>query len=115
MFKEILKIFKNDIKTIVSNPVVLIVMIVIVCLPSLYALVNISAAWDPYNGTSNMKIAIVDNDAGYTLQGVNYKFGKNLSDEIAANNTNFNWQFVDEQTARNGVKNGEYFAAFIIP
>ncbi len=62
-----------------------------------------------------MKIAIVDNDLGYTAGGVNYNFGKNLSNELAANNTDFNWQFVDENTARYGVNTGTYYAAFIIP
>ncbi len=115
MIKGITEIFKNDIKTIISNPVVLIVLIIIICIPSLYTLVNINAVWNPYNDTSNMKIAIVDNDAGYTAQGVNYDFGNNLTNELAVNNTNFNWQFVDENTARTGVENGVYYAAFIIP
>jgi putative membrane protein len=115
MLKGINEIFKNDIKSIIKNPIVLIALIIIICLPSLYTLVNISAVWNPYNDTSNMKVAIVDNDLGYTAGGVNYNFGKNLTDELAANNTNFNWQFVDENTARYGVNTGAYYAAFIIP
>ena len=94
---------------------VIIALIIIICLPSLYSLVNISAVWNPYNETGNMKVAIVDNDLGYTAGGVDYNFGKNLSDELAANNTDFNWQFVDENTARYGVNTGAYYAAFIIP
>jgi putative membrane protein len=38
--------------------------------------VNISAVWNPYNETSNMKVAVVDNDLGYTSGGVDYNFGK---------------------------------------
>lgn len=115
MLKGTAEIFKNDLTTIIKNPIVIIALIIIICLPSLYSIINISAVHDPYNETSNMKIAVVDNDAGYTTQGINYNFGETLSRQIAANNTNFNWQFVDENTARNGVKNGEYYAAFIIP
>jgi putative membrane protein len=94
---------------------VIIALIIIICLPSLYSLVNISAVWNPYNETGNMKVAIVDNDLGYTAGGLDYNFGKNLSDELAANNTDFNWQFVDENTAIYGVNTGAYYAAFIIP
>ena len=115
MIKGIAEIFKSDLKAIINNPIVIVALIIIVCLPSLYSLINIQAIWNPYNNTSNMKIAIVDNDLGYTFQGVNYNFGKNLSNELAANNTNLNWQFVDENTARYGVNTGEYYAAFIIP
>ncbi len=115
MLKGIKEIFRNDIKSITRNPVVIIALIIIICLPSLYSLVNISAVWNPYNETGNMKVAIVDNDLGYTAGGVHYNFGKNLSDELAANNTDFNWQFVDENTARYGVNTGEYYAVFIIP
>ncbi len=62
-----------------------------------------------------MKIAIVDNDLGYTASGVDYNFGKNLSNQLAVNNTDFKWQFVDENTAISGVNKGVYYAAFIIP
>ncbi len=115
MLKGINEIFRNDIKSIKRNPVVLIALIIIICLPSLYSLVNISAVWNPYNETGNMKVAIVDDDLGYTAGGVDYNFGKNLSNDLAANNTDFNWQFVDENTARYGVNTGTYYAAFIIP
>jgi putative membrane protein len=115
MLKGIKEIFRNDIKSIIRNPVVIIALIIIICLPSLYSLVNISAVWNPYNQTGNMKVAIVDNDLGYTAGGLDYNFGKNLSDELAANNTDFNWQFVDENTAIYGVNTGAYYAAFIIP
>ena len=115
MLKGINEIFRNDIKSIIRNPVVIIALIIIICLPSLYSLVNISAVWNPYNQTGNMKVAIVDNDLGYTAGGLDYNFGKNLSDELAANNTDFNWQFVDENTAIYGVNTGAYYAAFIIP
>ena len=115
MLKGITEIFRNDIKGIIRNPVVIIALIIIICLPSLYSLVNISAVWNPYNETGNMKIAIVDNDLGYTAGGVDYNFGKNLSNQLAVNNTDFNWQFVDENTAISGVNKGVYYAAFIIP
>jgi putative membrane protein len=114
MIKGITEIFKNDIKAIIRNPVVIFVLIVIICIPALYALLNIQATWDPYSETSNIQVAVVDNDSGYTTNGSHYNVGNNLVDELK-NNTNFSWQFVDEQTALDGVKNGKYYAALIIP
>lgn len=114
MIKGAREIFKKDMNAIKSNPVVLMVLIVIICIPSLYALLNIQATWDPYALTSNIKVAVANGDSGYTFNGTDYNIGNMLVDELK-DNTKFKWQFVDEQTARDGVKNGDYYAALIIP
>lgn len=114
MIKDAREIFKKDIKAIISNPVVIFVMIVIICIPSLYALLNIQATWDPYSETSNIKVAVVNEDSGYNSNGTKYNVGNILVDELK-NNTDFNWQFVDRGTALNGVKDGKYYATLIIP
>lgn len=114
MIKDISDIFKTDMKAIKNNPVVMVVLLVIILLPSLYALLNIQATWDPYARTSNIEVAVVNNDLGYTTNGTQYNVGNMLVDELK-NNTNFSWQFVDESTGLNGVKNGKYYAVLIIP
>ncbi|MBI5679637.1 MAG: YhgE/Pip domain-containing protein [Methanobacterium sp.] len=114
MIKGAREIFKNDIKAVINNPAVLIVLAVIILIPSLYALLNIEATWDPYSLTDNIKVAVVNEDLGYNYNGTEYNIGNTLVDELK-NNTNFNWQFVDKETALNGVKNGDYYAALIIP
>lgn len=113
MIKEAIKIFKSDIKTIKQFPVLIIFLIVIICLPSLYILFTIPSAWEPYSKTSNMEIAVVNDDLGYTTNGTHYNVGSTLVDELK-NNTNFSWQFVDKDAALDGVKNGKYYAALII-
>ena len=114
MIKEAINVFKNDIKTIKQLPVLIIFLIVVICLPSLYILFTIPSAWDPYSQTSNMKVAVVNDDVGYSTNGTLYDVGNILVDELK-NNTNFSWQFVDKNTALDGVKNGKYYAALIIP
>ena len=114
MIKGVREIFKNDIKAIRNNPVVLFVLIVIIFIPSLYALLNIQATWDPYARTSNIEVAVVNEDLGYSTNGTSYNIGNILVDELK-NNTNFSWKFVDKQTGMDGVKNGEYYAVLIIP
>lgn len=114
MIKGAREIFKNDIKAIISNPAVLVVITAIILIPSLYALLNIEATWNPYAQTDNIKIAVVNEDSGYDYNGTDYNVGNTLVVELK-NNTNFKWQFVDKKTALNGVKNGDYYAALIIP
>lgn len=114
MIKGVREIFRNDLKAVKNNPVVMFVLIVIIFIPSLYALLNIQATWDPYARTSNIEVAVVNEDLGYSTNGTTYNVGNMLVDELK-NNTSFSWQFVDKNTAMNNVKNGKYYAALIIP
>ena len=114
MIKDVREIFKNDIKTALHSPAVMIVIFVIIIIPSLYALLNIQATWDPYARTSNIEVAVVNNDIGYATNGTQYNIGGMVVDELK-NNTKFSWQFVDQDTAMDGVKNGQYYAVLIIP
>ena len=114
MIKGVREIFRNDIKAIRENPVVIFVLIVIIFIPSLYALLNIQATWDPYARTSNIEVAVVNEDLGYNTNGTSYNIGNILVGELK-NNGNFSWQFVNKTTAMNGVKSGDYYAALIIP
>ena len=114
MIKGAREIFKNDMKTIKNNPAVVLVILIIICIPSLYALLNVQATWDPYARTANIEVAVVNDDLGYTTNGTHYNVGNILVDELK-DNKNFSWRFVDKKTALNGVKNGDYYAALIIP
>lgn len=114
MIKGVREIFRNDMKAVKENPVVIFVLIVIIFIPSLYALLDIQATWDPYARTSNIQVAVVNEDLGYNTNGTQYNVGNLLVDELK-DNKNFNWQFVDKNTGLNGIKNGDYYAALIIP
>ncbi|MDP3483926.1 MAG: YhgE/Pip domain-containing protein [Methanobacteriaceae archaeon] len=114
MIKGAREIFKNDIKTIKNNPAVVLALLIIICIPSLYALLNVQATWDPYARTANIEVAVVNDDLGYTTNGTHYNVGNILVDELK-DNKNFSWRFVDKETALNGVNNGDYYAALIIP
>ncbi len=59
---NILEIIKNDFKSAFSNPIVVVTLIAIIILPSLYAILNIEACWDPYEKTGEMDFAIANLD-----------------------------------------------------
>lgn len=48
--KNIVKIFKRDLKSIVKNPIALIIVAGVCVIPALYAWVNIKACWDRHKG-----------------------------------------------------------------
>ena len=114
MIKNIQKIIKDDISAALKNPVVLIVLIALIILPSLYSVINIYACWDPYEDTDNINFIIVNNDNPVTVNGTTYAYGDMVVDELK-NNSNFNWVYKDEDEARESLKNGTDYAAIIIP
>ena len=113
-FNNVLEIIKNDFKSAFSNPIVTIVLIGLIILPSLYALLNIEACWDPYGNTGDVVFAISNLDEGATFEGKDINVGNELEKDLK-NNDKFKWTFVDEDELRNGVYKGDYYAGIIIP
>ena len=113
-FHKIIYIYKNAFKSAVSNPIVLIVILALIILPSLYALLNIDACWDPYENTGDVDFAIANLDNGSSYEGVKINVGNQLVDELK-NNDKFNWKFVSEKELRDGVHSGKYYAGIVIP
>lgn len=112
--KNIFKIFIRDLKSIVSNWVALVIIIGLMILPSLYAWFNIRASWDPYGNTGGIKVAIVNNDKGGSLQDKFISVGDELVNKLK-DNTNLGWEFVSEEEGNIGVERGIYYATIIIP
>lgn len=113
-FNNVLEIIKNDFKSAFSNPIVTIVLIGLIILPSLYALLNIEACWDPYGNTGDVVFAIANLDEGASFEGKDINVGNELVNDLK-NNDKFKWTFVDEDELRNGVYKGDYYAGIIIP
>ncbi|WP_405285493.1 YhgE/Pip family protein [Methanobrevibacter sp.] len=113
-FRKIAEIARNDFKSAFSNPIVTVVLIAIIILPSLYALINIQACWDPYGNTGNVDFAIANLDNGSSYNGQNLNVGNELVKDLKKNDK-FNWTFVTEDELRDGVNTEKYYAGIIIP
>lgn len=114
--KNILKIYKEDMKKIFTNYAALIVFIALSILPSLYAWFNIKASWDPYGkeATSQIKIGVVNKDKGADLKGEFKNIGNQIIDQLKENDV-MGWQFVSEKEAVKAVEEGSYYAMITIP
>ena len=55
--RNIIQIFLRDIRKIKGNTIAMIIMVGILVVPTLYAWFNIGGSWDPYENTSDIKIA----------------------------------------------------------
>lgn len=112
--KNALLVFKRDVKSIIRNPVAIIIVLGICIIPSLYAWVNIKACWDTYNNTSNIPIAVVNNDKGSVLNDKEINVGNDVVEELK-NNKKIGWEFVSEKEADLGLVDGTYYAMIQIP
>ena len=113
-WSNILKVFKRDIKAIIKNPIALLIIGGICFIPSLYAWINIAACWDPYENTSTVPIAVVNNDKGASFNGKEMNVGDDVIDELK-NNHDIGWKIVNAKQADMGLIDGTYYAMIEIP
>ena len=113
--KNIIEIFRKDIKEVFRKTNTWIIIVGLIFLPSMYAWPNILSSWDPYGHTNNIKVAVMSEDEGATVDGKDLNLGKSLVNGLK-NNKNLDWQFVsNKQEAEDGVRIGEYYASIVVP
>lgn len=111
---NVIEIMKSDFKSVFSNPIVTILLLGLIILPSLYALINIQACWNPYENTGDVEFAIANMDNGSSFDGTPINVGNELVQGLD-DNDKFKWTFVTEEELRRGVHDGDYYAGIIIP
>ncbi|WP_074667818.1 YhgE/Pip domain-containing protein [Atopobium minutum] len=114
--KKLLALIKHDAHMVRTNVIVLIVSVGLIVVPSFYAWFNIAASWDPYANTKNLKIAVASDDAGYQSNLVPVKL--NLGDNVIADlrkSKSIDYVITSTEDAKEGVTQGRYYAALIIP
>ena len=115
--RQMFLLIKRDAQKITSNVISLLVCMGLVIIPSMYAWFNIEASWNPYENTSNLKVAVANVDEGYTSELL--PFEVNVGEKVIASlraKKNIGYVFVQsEDEAVEGIKSGSYYAAIIIP
>ena len=113
--KNIIEIFRKDIKEVFRKTNTWIIIVGLIFLPSMYAWPNILSSWDPYGHTNNIKVAVTSEDEGATVDGKELNLGNSLVEGLK-NNKNLDWQFVsNKQEAEDGVRIGNYYASIVVP
>lgn len=85
-----------------------IAILAIIFIPLMYSALYLWAFWDPFGHVTRLPIAFVNSDEGTVVDGKELKAG----DEIVENlkdNDQVHFEFVSEQDALDGVKNGKYY------
>ena len=113
--KNIIEIFRKDIKEVFRKTNTWIIIVGLIFLPSMYAWPNILSSWDPYGHTNNIKVAVTSEDTGATVDGKELNLGNSLVEGLK-NNKNLDWQFVsNKEEAEKGVRIGDYYASIVVP
>ena len=112
--KNIIRIFKTDVKNIFTNWAAALVVVVLMVIPSLYSLINIEASWDPYSNTGGIKVAVINEDKGTVYKEQDINLGNELVDKLK-DNDKLGWVFVDKKTAKEGLLSEKYYATIEIP
>lgn len=111
----IFAIFLRDVKRVLRNPIALIVVLGMAVIPSAYAWYVVAANWDPYNNTASMKVAVANNDRGAESPVAgSLDVGAQVVGQLKDNHE-LGWEFTDTESAINGVYEGRYWAALVIP
>ncbi len=115
-FGNVFTLFRSDLAQLTRNAVTIIVTLGLVLVPALYAWLNTWGFWNPYANTGSLKIAVANEDTGWhsELAPLTLDAGSQIVSSLHAD-TSFNWTFVSEEEALEGLDGGSYYAAIVIP
>ena len=88
---------------------------VITLVPAVYALIYLSAVWDPESHTRALAVGIVNQDAGVHYREHRFNIGKELEDRLLASQQFGFRKFDSEDAARDGVRRGHLAFALVVP
>ena len=111
----IFAIFARDVKRVLRNPVALVIALGMIVMPSAYAWYVVAANWDPDSNTADMLVAVANEDAGADSPETGHL---DVGAQVVAqlhDNHEMGWEFTDAEAAINGVYEGRYWAALVIP
>ncbi|MCI8468106.1 MAG: YhgE/Pip domain-containing protein [Eggerthellaceae bacterium] len=114
--RNIVRLFLLDLRHLMDNAIAALVVVGLVLVPPLYAWFTTAGFWDPYANTGNLKVAVANADEGYRsdLIPVKVNAGESVVSALRANDQ-FDWVFVSEDEAVEGIRAGRYYASIVIP
>lgn len=100
----------NRKKTIIQ----IVVVAAVIIIPLLYSYLYLGAFWDPYSRLEKLPVAVVNNDEGAIINEEKRNAGEELWNTLR-DSAELKFTLVDEETARKGTKEHEYYAMIVIP
>lgn len=105
---------RAELARLTATPLARLAFIALMVVPLLYGGAYLWANRDPYAKLDQVPAAIVDQDAGATLDGETVNYGKDVT-KRAIDGADFKWETTTAADARSGVRNGTYDFVVTIP
>ncbi|ANX11109.1 hypothetical protein ABE41_003760 [Fictibacillus arsenicus] len=109
-----LKSIGAQFKAVFSNKKIAIPVFAVLFIPVLYTGMFLWAFWDPYDQMEDLPVAVVNLDEGYEYNGDNLDVGDEFVRKLKEK-PQFEWKFVGENEARQGLENNDYYMMIEIP
>ena len=108
---NVLRVFKRDVLRLLKAPCALVVVIALLVLPSVYTWYNVVGFWNPYDNTGNLRVCVVNEDAGASSELTGELHVGDMIVEELRENEQLDWAFVDRATAMDELDAGASYAA----
>ena len=111
-----LDLFLEDIRTARRSVMSIVMLVGLVVIPMLFTWFNVLASWNPFDNTSQLKVAVASEDTGYEsdLLPMPINVGDQVLNQLRANDQ-LDWVVTTPDEAVEGTKSGEYYAAIVLP
>ncbi|MDF2671362.1 MAG: YhgE/Pip C-terminal domain protein [Paenibacillus sp.] len=106
--------FRMEWSSLLSNRKLLISVSAVALIPLLYSSLFLWAFWDPYEKLDTLPVAVVNLDQGAIMDGKEIHVGEEFVQKIKETD-GFDWKFVDQQEAMDGLRNNRYYIGLEIP
>lgn len=91
------------------------ILLVLMLVPMLYTTIFLSSMWNPYGKTSDLPVAVVNQDKSVNYNGQKMAVGKQLTRELHHSNS-LKYKFPSsEKKAMQGLRDGKYYMVITIP
>jgi putative membrane protein len=112
------KLAAAELRRFRGHPVRTAALVAIVLIPLVYGGLYLWFAWDPYGELEHMPVAVVNQDAGASVdvdgESIPINGGEQLVDQLEADRI-FDWRFVDASEAHRGLEAGDYYMTITVP
>ena len=105
---------KSEWKNLFKNPILVVVMVAILMIPTIYAGLFLGSMWDPYGELDQLPVAVVNLDQPVEYDGKTLEIGNDLVETMKEDMT-LDFNFTSEEDAKTGLKNGTYYMVVTIP
>ncbi|WP_426354742.1 YhgE/Pip family protein [Exiguobacterium sp. R-39] len=105
--------FRSEWKKL-KSPMMIIVILALILVPFLYNSIFLSAFWDPYGKTENIKVAVVNEDKATKFEGEKIDIGDQFVKKLKKND-DFDWQYLSRKDAAKKLRAGDIYMTVVIP